>query len=138
MLFRSGIRHADGSLTFVAPKTKMIKSGVENIYPTEVEACIRRLPGVADAAIIGTPDPVWVQNVKAIVVLDAGADVSADDVIEHCRREMASYKKPKSVVFADALPRLGGLPDYDALDAAHGGGGYPGVQSGAAPKNRAV
>ena len=67
-----GRREADGSLTFIGPKTQMIKSGVENIYPAEVEACIRRHPAVADCGIIGVPDPRWIQSVKAIVTLRAG------------------------------------------------------------------
>jgi long-chain acyl-CoA synthetase len=103
-----------------------VKSAAENIYPAEVEACIQRHPAVKEAAIIGVPDPTWTQSVKAIVVLNDGASATADDIIEHCRAHIASYKKPRTVEFADALPRDGWLVDYDALDARFGGGGYPG------------
>jgi acyl-CoA synthetase (AMP-forming)/AMP-acid ligase II len=117
----------DGSLSFVGPKTRLIKSAAENIYPTEVEACLKSHPAVADAAVIGVPDPTWNQNVKAIVVLREGESATEDDVVEHCRKNIASYKKPKSVEFVDELPRQGFAVDYDALDALFGGGGYPGT-----------
>ena len=122
-----GKREADGSLTFVGPKTQMIKSGVENIYPAEVEGCIRRHPAVADAAIIGVPDPRWIQTVKAIVALKPGADATAHQIIEHCRAHIASYKKPTAVAFTDRIPRTTtGAIDYRSLDAEYGGGNYPG------------
>ena len=118
---------ADGSLTFIGPKTRLIKSAAENIYPTEVEGCLKTHPAVADAAVIGVPDRTWGQNVTAIVVLREGQEASAEDIIGHCRERIASYKKPKGVVFTDALPRNGFAIDYDALDASYGGGGYPGT-----------
>ncbi len=122
-----GRLEADGSLTFIGPKTRIIKSAAENIYPTEVEGCLRQHPAVADAAVIGVPDPTWTQNVKAVVVLKPGAEASAEDIIEHCRPLIASYKKPKSVEFVEELPRQGWAVDYDVLDERFGGGGYPGV-----------
>nr|MBA3302266.1 AMP-binding protein [Acidimicrobiia bacterium] len=121
-----GRREADGSITFVAPKGRLIKSAAENIYPAEVEGCIARHPAVAECAVIGVPDPTWTQSVKAIVVLKPDAEgLAAEDIIEHCRAAIASYKKPRTVEFIDKLPRNGWLPDYDALDDRFGGGGYP-------------
>jgi acyl-CoA synthetase (AMP-forming)/AMP-acid ligase II len=123
-----GMRKEDGSLVFVGPKTTMIKTGVENVYPAQVEACLKNHPAVADACVIGVPDPVWQQNVKAIVVRKPDAEASAEALIEHCRERLASYKKPKTVVFADALPRTAsGMLDRAAADALYGGGNYPGV-----------
>jgi long-chain acyl-CoA synthetase len=116
----------DGTFTFVGPRTRMLKSAAENVYPAEVESCLRTHPAVADCAVIGVPDDVWVQSVKAIVVRRAGATVSAGELVEHCRDRIASYKKPRFVEFADALPRRGGAVDYDELDRRYGGGGYPG------------
>ncbi len=117
----------DGSLTFIGPKTRLIKSAAENIYPTEVEGCLRAHPAVADAAVIGVPDRTWGQNVKAVVVLREGQSAGAEEIIEHCRERIASYKKPKTVEFTDAIPRQGFAVDYDALDERYGGGGYPGA-----------
>jgi long-chain acyl-CoA synthetase len=121
-----GRREPDGSITFVGPRTRIVKSAAENIYPAEVEGCIQKHPAVKEAAIIGVPDPKWTQSVKAVVVLKAGQTATADEIIEHCRAHIASYKKPRSVEFVEALPRDGWLVDYDALDARFGGGGYPG------------
>lgn len=121
-----GRREADGSITFIGPKTRMIKSAAENIYPAEVERCVASHPAVAECAVIGVPDETWVQSVKAVVVLRDGAAASADDLIDHCRAAIAPYKKPRTVEFVDVLPRAGFLVDYDALDARFGGGNYPG------------
>jgi long-chain acyl-CoA synthetase len=121
-----GRREADGTITFIGPKTRMIKSAAENIYPTEVEQAIGMHPAVAACAVIGVPDPLWVQSVTAIVVLRDGAAATEDDIVEHCRGLIASYKKPRSVKFVVDLPRRGLAVDYDALDARFGGGGYPG------------
>jgi long-chain acyl-CoA synthetase len=122
-----GRREPDGSITFIGPKTRIIKSAAENIYPTEVEQCLIRHPDVEEAAVIGVPDAQWTQSVKAVVVLKEGASVTADDLIDHCRTSIASYKKPRSVEFVDKLPRDGWVVDYAALDAQFGGGGYPGA-----------
>jgi long-chain acyl-CoA synthetase len=122
-----GRREADGSLVFIGPKQRMIKSGVENIYPAELERVVQALPGVNAAAIIGVPDTKWIQIVVAIVVRESGHAVTETDVIEHCRAHLASYKKPSRVIFTESLPRqASGLVDYDQLDADHGGGNYPG------------
>ncbi|GAA3680466.1 AMP-binding protein [Nonomuraea antimicrobica] len=121
-----GRREPDGTITFVGPKLRMIKSGAENIYPAEVERALKTHPAVADAAVIGVPDPDWHQAVKAVVVLDAGATATPDELMEHVRTALAAYKRPRHVVFADTIPKRGFTPDYDALDEAHGGGNYPG------------
>jgi acyl-CoA synthetase (AMP-forming)/AMP-acid ligase II len=122
---------ADGTLTFIGPKERMIRSGQENIYPAEVELCLRTHPAIAEVAVIGVPDPKWDQSVKAIVVL--AADIDANDmenteggIIEFCKLHIASYKKPKHVTFVAALPKSGAAIDYTSLDRDFGGGGYPG------------
>jgi acyl-CoA synthetase (AMP-forming)/AMP-acid ligase II len=121
-----GRREADGSLSFIGPKGQLIKSAAENIYPAEVEACIRRHPAVKDVGVIGVPDATWGQHVKAIVVLKPGESANEADIVEHCRALIASYKKPRIVTFAAELPRSGFAIDYAKLNADHGGGGYPG------------
>lgn len=125
--FDLGRREADGSLTFIGPMTTMIKSGVENIYPAEVEAAIACHPGVAEVCVIGVPDPEWDQSVKAVIVPAPGQEITAEHIINHCKQNIASYKKPKQVAFTDALPRdANGMVDREAVDTAFGGGGYPG------------
>jgi long-chain acyl-CoA synthetase len=122
-----GRREADGSITFVAPLTRIVKSAAENIYPAEVEGCLARHPAVREAAIIGVPDRTWTQRVLAVVVLEDGASATAEELVAHCRAHIASYKKPSAVEFVDRLPRQGWAIDYDALDERFGGGGYPGL-----------
>jgi acyl-CoA synthetase (AMP-forming)/AMP-acid ligase II len=126
-----GRREEDGSITFIAPLTRIVKSAAENIYPAEVEGCLNRHPAVKESAIIGVPDKVWTQRVLAVVVLRDGETVTAEELIEHCRAHIASYKKPSLVEFVDELPRQGWAIDYAALDERFGGGGYPG--SGTSP-----
>ncbi|MGO9192729.1 MAG: AMP-binding protein [Streptosporangiaceae bacterium] len=122
-----GRREPDGTITFLGTMTRMIKSGAENIFPAEVENCLEAHPAVKEAAVIGVPSERFAQDVKAVVVLNGTAEASAADLIEHCRHHIASYKKPKTVEFLDALPRTGGFAkDYAALDEKFGGGGYPG------------
>lgn len=122
-----GRREPDGSITWVGPRSRLIKSAAENIYPVEVEAALGEHEAVREAAVIGVPDPTWGQAVKAIVVLHDGRSVTSEELIEHCRARIASYKKPRSVEIVDALPRQGLAIDYAALDARFGGGGYPGA-----------
>lgn len=120
-----GRREKDGSISFIGPKLRMIKSGGENVYPAEVEACLRTHGGVADCAVIGIPDAQWGQVVAAIIARADGAQFSAAELIDHCRQHIAGYKKPRTVVFVDSIPRQGFNPDYDQLDEQFGGGGYP-------------
>lgn len=122
-----GRREADGTLTFIGPMCRMIKSGGENIYIAEVELALVRHAEIAEAAVIGVPDSRWGQSVQAIVVRTPGSNLDEGAVIAHCMSVIASYKKPRHVVFAEAIPRQGYSVDYDALDTAYGGGGYPGA-----------
>jgi long-chain acyl-CoA synthetase len=122
-----GRREADGTITFIGPKLRMIKSANENIYPAEVERALKAHAAVADAGVIGVPDERFGQTVKAIVVLMEGAAATEEDIIEHVRGEIASYKKPKYVEFVEAIPKKGYTPDYDALDESYDGGAYPGA-----------
>lgn len=122
-----GRRETDGSITFLGPKTRMLKSGMENVYPAEVENALRAHPDVADCAVIGVPDPTFIQTVKAIVVPAEGRAPTTEELIRHARERLAHYKAPRSVAFVPELPRTGGAVDYAALDAHFGGGNYPGL-----------
>jgi len=83
----------------------LIINGGENIYPREVEDVLYTHPATLEAAVIGVPDEQWGESVKAIVVLKEGEKVSEQEIIDFCKKNMASYKKPKSVEFVGALPR---------------------------------
>ncbi len=95
----------DGYLHVSDRKKDMILSGGLNIYSREVEDVLRRHDAVADAAVVGVPDPTWGESVVAVVVRRPGSAVTADALIEHCRAALASYKKPRRIEFADNLPR---------------------------------
>jgi len=95
----------DGYIYIVDRQKDMIISGGFNIYPREVEAVIDSHPGVEEVAVIGVPDPVWGEAVRAIVVLKPGVHVTQDEIIELCKSKIASYKKPKYVEFVDSLPK---------------------------------
>jgi acyl-CoA synthetase (AMP-forming)/AMP-acid ligase II len=94
-----------GYIYIVDRKKDMIVSGGENIYPREVEEELYAHPAVLEAAVIGVPDPVWGESVKALVVLKKDARTSEEELIEHCKTHLASYKKPKSVEFRKELPK---------------------------------
>jgi long-chain acyl-CoA synthetase len=83
----------------------MIVSGGENVYPAEVENALMRHPDVADVAVFGVPDERWGEAVKATVVLAGGASVTSDELISFCHQYLAGYKCPKSIDFAESLPR---------------------------------
>lgn len=109
-----GYRDADGRLWVVGRVDDRIVSGGENVAADAVADTIRACPGVEDAAVVGLPDEEWGQRVAALVVGTA----SEAAVREYCRAELADYEVPKTVSFADALPRTAsGTVDRDAVRA---------------------
>ncbi len=98
-------RDEQGYIFVVDRKKDMIVSGAENIYPAEVEAVLSTHPKVMECAIIGVWDQEWGESVKAVVVRKPGETVTQEEIIDFCKAHLASYKKPKSVDFIDALPR---------------------------------
>ena len=95
----------DGYVFIVDRAKDMIISGGENIYSTQVEAAIHKHEGVLEAAVIGVPDEEWGEAVKAVVVMKPGHTATEEDIINTARAHLASYQKPKSVDFVDALPK---------------------------------
>jgi acyl-CoA synthetase (AMP-forming)/AMP-acid ligase II len=98
----------EAGYVFVVDRIKdMIITGGENVYSAEVENALCTHPSVAAAAVIGLPDDQWGERVHAVVVPAAGADVTADELIDHVRARSAGYKAPRGVTFIDALPLSG-------------------------------
>ncbi|MFH0999006.1 MAG: long-chain-fatty-acid--CoA ligase [Pseudomonadota bacterium] len=95
----------DGFIYIVDRKNDMIISGGKNIYPREVEEVLYGHPAVLETTVIGVPDAHWGESVKAIVVLKKGMCATAGDLISFCKENMASYKKPSTVEFHEALPK---------------------------------
>ncbi|MFP3928512.1 MAG: long-chain-fatty-acid--CoA ligase [Desulfobacteraceae bacterium] len=97
----------EGYVNIVDRKKDMIITGGENVYSVEVENILYEHPAVLEAVVIGVPDPKWGEAVKAVVVLKEGASADEEEIIRHCKENIASYKAPKSVDFMDSLPRTG-------------------------------
>ncbi|MCB1005728.1 MAG: long-chain fatty acid--CoA ligase [Acidimicrobiales bacterium] len=100
-----GVRDEDGYLWIVDRLKDMIVSGGENIAGSEVERVLYEHPAVLEAAVVGRPDERWGEVPVAFVACREGATASADELIEHCRGQLAKFKVPKDVTFVDALPR---------------------------------
>ena len=114
-VFRNGWHHtgdlgrfdAAGYLWYAgrSPAKELIKPGGENVYPAEVEQALTEHPAVAAACVIGVPDAEWGEAVKAICVLAPGEFVTAEALVAFVASRIARYKKPKHIVFADAMPK---------------------------------
>ncbi|RQR24606.1 acyl-CoA synthetase [Burkholderia sp. Bp9142] len=95
----------EGYITVVDRKKDMIKTGGENVASREVEEMIFRLPEVSEVAVVGIPDPRWMEAILAVVVIKNGCALDESRVLEYCRQHMAHFKVPKRVVFVDSLPK---------------------------------
>jgi len=100
-----GIMDEKGYVYILDRAKDMIISGGENIYSREIEDVILKHPAVFEVAVIGVPDEKWGESIKAIVALKQGQKVAEEDIINFCKEHLASYKKPKSVEFIDAIPK---------------------------------
>ncbi|HEX8168712.1 MAG TPA: AMP-binding protein [Beijerinckiaceae bacterium] len=106
--FRSGdigTRDDDGYFTVHDRKKNLIISGGENVYPAEIERVLLAHPDVAEAAVVGRPDPKWQEVPVVYVVLRPGAELDAEALKAHVARELARFKVPRAVAFVDSLPR---------------------------------
>jgi acyl-CoA synthetase (AMP-forming)/AMP-acid ligase II len=100
-----GVRDEDGYVFIVDRLKDMILSGGENIAGSEVERVLYEHPAVLEAAVVGRPDERWGEVPVAFVARRPGHEVTADELVEHCRGQLAKFKVPKDVTFVDALPR---------------------------------
>jgi fatty-acyl-CoA synthase len=100
-----GYLDPDGFLFLTDRKKDMIISGGENVASSEVERVIYRLPQVSEAAVIGLPDAQWGERVVAVVVLNAGTSLTAQELQRHCRAHLAGFKVPRQFIVRDSLPR---------------------------------
>src|SRR5262249_52786183 len=102
-----GVIDTEGYLSIVDRKKDMIISGGANVFPADNEEVIASHPGGLEVAVVGVPDDGWGEAVKAIVVARPGHEVTQDEILQLCNRELAGFKRPRSVDFIDALPKTG-------------------------------
>lgn len=120
--FHSGdlaVQHPDGYLKIKDRSKDIIISGGENISSLEIEDVLYRHPDVAAAAVVARPDPKWGETPCAFIELRAGASLSAEDVLRHCRQYLAGFKLPRAVVFGE-LPKTstGKIQKYELRQRA--------------------
>jgi len=95
----------EGFISITGRKKELIISAGKNISPVEIERVIEAHPAVGEAAVTGVPDDVRGEVPRAFVVLREGTDLSAQELLSHCREHLAEYKRPRSIEFVDDLPR---------------------------------
>jgi O-succinylbenzoic acid--CoA ligase len=95
----------EGFLYVTGRRGEVIVTGGENVMPAEVEAVLLAHAAVADAAVVGRPDPEWQEAVCALVVLGEGLEAGEDELRQHCAASLAQFKVPKRVDFVSSLPR---------------------------------
>jgi acyl-coenzyme A synthetase/AMP-(fatty) acid ligase len=94
----------DGYIYIVDRKSDFIKSYGNRVSSQEVEACILEIKEVVAVAVIGVPDPIRGEAIRAFIVLRSNADVTENTIINHCMRRLARYMIPRDVVFIQSLP----------------------------------
>jgi long-chain acyl-CoA synthetase len=100
-----GLFTSDGLLKLVDRKKDMINVSGFNVFPNEIEGVVTACPGVLECACVGIPDEKTGEAAKLYVVRAPGADVRAEQIVEHCRSQLTAYKVPKLVTFVEALPK---------------------------------
>ena len=100
-----GYRDEEGWFYFVDRKSNMIKRSGENISASEVEGVLASHPDIAEAAVIGVPDPVRDQAVKAFLIPEKGCVLDRDEVVGYCKGRLAGFKIPSIIEVVDDLPR---------------------------------
>ena len=83
----------------------MIISGAENIFPREIEIVLNTHPKIKEVAVFGIPDEKWGESVCAGVILQENETLTEEEVISYCKQNLASYKKPRKVIFYKSFPK---------------------------------
>lgn len=110
-----------GYLYFVARMDDVIKTRGEKVSPREVENCLYELPGVREAAVIGVPDPILGNAIKAVIAVEPGSGITERDVIRHCAARLEDFMVPKHVAFRGELPKSenGKIARREIAEQAH-------------------
>ena len=95
----------DGYFYITARKKDIIIRGGENVSPAEVEEVLLQHPSVAEAGVVGIPDAVYGEEIKAFVVVKSGEHVNEEELIASCKDSLPTFKRPKKVQFVESLPR---------------------------------
>jgi fatty-acyl-CoA synthase len=98
-------RDADGFYYILDRRKDMYISGGENVYPAEIEAVLRELEGIREAAVIGVPDERWGEVGRAYIVTDPGSSLDQERILIHCRQRLAGFKIPRMIIFGADIPR---------------------------------
>ena len=118
-----GTFDTDGYLWYKgrSPAKELIKPGGENVYPAEVEREIAAHPAIEEVVVIGVPDTQWGEAIKAVCIFKSGQSATAQEIIDFVGGRIARYKRPKFVVFVEALPKTAaGAIDRAKVKEAHG------------------
>jgi fatty-acyl-CoA synthase len=99
-----GVMDEDGYVTITGSLKDMIIRGGENVYPREIEEFLYRMPGVMDVQVVGVPSRKFGEEVGAFIILKPDVEMSADDVKDYCRGQIARYKIPKFIAFVESYP----------------------------------
>ena len=134
-----GYRDEQGYLYLVDRRNDKIVTGGENVYPSEIENVILAHPAVREAGVIGVPHPTWGEAVSAVVVTREAGSITGEEIIAHCRTQLARYKVPKQIRFEPSqLPRTptGKLLRRELRRMWSQEPGGPGSVRGSTPRNR--
>ena len=99
------VADADGFITLVGRSKEMIVSGGINVYPREIEITLEEHPAVLECTAFGVPDERWSEALVAYIVLRDGQAADADTLLAFCTEQLARYKRPREIVFVDAIPK---------------------------------
>ena len=95
----------DGFVRVTGRSKELIIRGGVNIAPLEIDHVLMKHPGVAEAAAVGVPDPIYGEEIVCYVVAKEGVDLTSDDIESHCAQHLAAFKLPKAIFFIDTVPK---------------------------------